>query len=100
MKIVILHNDVSADRSPSDLDVLKQRDAVQRRPASSGSRGRGPGPARWTCPGPRRQLDADRPDVVFNLVESLAGTDRLMAAGPLLLDALRIPYTGVPTQRC
>ena len=28
MRIVVLHNDVSGDTSPSDLDVLAQRDAV------------------------------------------------------------------------
>ena len=28
MRIVVLHNDVSTDISPSDLDVLNQRDAV------------------------------------------------------------------------
>ena len=43
-------------------------------------------------------LEARRPDVVFNLVESLSGTDRLMAAAPLLFDALQLPYTGVPTR--
>ncbi len=96
MRIVILHNDVSADRSPSDLDVLNQRDAV-----SEALRRLGHETEAWSCTldlaRTKRQLEADRPDVVFNLVESLAGTDRLMAAGPLLLDALRIPYTGVPT---
>ena len=98
MRIVVLHNDVSADISPSDLDVLNQRDAVRDgRCANSATR-----PRRGSCTldlsGTKQQLEARRPDVVFNLVESLAGTDRLMAAGPLLLDALRIPYTGVPTR--
>ncbi|MHB0959552.1 MAG: D-alanine--D-alanine ligase family protein [Pirellulaceae bacterium] len=96
MRIVILHNDVSTDRSPSDLDVLNQRDAVL-----GALRSLGHDAEAWSCTldlsRTHLQLEAHRPDVVFNLVESLAGTDRLMAAGPLLLDALRIPYTGVPT---
>jgi D-alanine-D-alanine ligase len=32
--------------------------------------------------------------LVFNLVESLGGTDRLMTLAPLLLEALDTPYTG------
>jgi D-alanine-D-alanine ligase len=42
----------------------------------------------------RRKLMRAKPDVVFNRVESLAGSDSMMAAIPLLLDAMRIPYTG------
>src|SRR3954471_4240500 len=42
----------------------------------------------------RRRLMRAKPDVVFNRVESLGGSDSMMAAIPLLLDAMRIPYTG------
>ncbi len=35
-----------------------------------------------------------RPDVVFNLVESLAGWDRLAHVFPSLLESLGLPYTG------
>jgi D-alanine-D-alanine ligase len=34
------------------------------------------------------------PDVVFNRVESLGGSDAMMGAVPLLLETLRLPYTG------
>jgi len=37
-----------------------------------------------------------RPGFAFNLVESVAGSGRLIALGPLLLEFLRIPYTGAP----
>lgn len=96
MRIVVLHNDVSADHAPSDLDVLNQRDAVQAALEALGHESEA-----WSCTldlsATKTRLEASRPDVVFNLVESLGGTDRLMAAAPLLLDALRLPYTGVPT---
>jgi D-alanine-D-alanine ligase len=46
----------------------------------------------------RRQLEHLQPDVVFNRVESLGGSDALPAALMLLLDVLGIPYTGCPTQ--
>ncbi len=38
-----------------------------------------------------------QPDVVFNLVESVAGHGRLIYLGTALLDALKLPYTGVHT---
>src|SRR5574339_351999 len=39
-------------------------------------------------------LTADRPGVVFNLVESLGGSDRLAHLAAVLLDDLDLPYTG------
>jgi D-alanine-D-alanine ligase len=46
----------------------------------------------------RRQLERTRPDVVFNRVESLGGSDAMMAAVPLLLETLQIPYTGCSSE--
>jgi D-alanine-D-alanine ligase len=45
----------------------------------------------------RRRLDRVKPEVVFNRVESLGGSDALASALALLLDTLRLPYTGGPT---
>ncbi len=45
----------------------------------------------------RRQIERDKPDVAFNRVESLGGSDGMIAAVALLLDTMRIPYTGCPT---
>jgi D-alanine-D-alanine ligase len=45
----------------------------------------------------QRRLEELRPAVVFNLVESLGGSDRLQHLAPALLDVLGIPYTGSPT---
>lgn len=42
----------------------------------------------------QRAIEADRPDVVFNLVESLAGHGRLVHVVPALLEVLRVPFTG------
>lgn len=96
MKVVVLHNDVSGDTSPSDLDVLQQRDAVLAALRQLGHRAES-----WSCTldlrATKQRLESARPDVVFNLVESLAGTDRLVPAATLLCEALQLPYTGVPT---
>jgi D-alanine-D-alanine ligase len=42
-------------------------------------------------------LEWAAPDVVFNRVDSLGGSDALMAAATILLDALGLPYTGCQT---
>lgn len=39
-------------------------------------------------------LKSQKPDLAFNLVESLAGSDRLIGIVPSLLDVLCLPYTG------
>ena len=46
----------------------------------------------------QRHLERRRPDLVFNLVESLAGSGRMIAFFPGLLDALALPYTGSSTE--
>ncbi len=45
----------------------------------------------------RQKLLRARPDVVFNRVESLGGSDSMMAAVTLLLDAMELSYTGNST---
>lgn len=44
----------------------------------------------------RRQLARQRPLLVFNLVESIAGSGRLVHVAPALFDELGLPYTGAP----
>ena len=97
MRVLILHNAVSPDDSPSDRDVLVQAEAVSRALERLGHP--------WeqlSCTldleGLRRQLLDRRPDVVFNLVESLAGQDALAHLVPALLDVLGIPYSGSPKE--
>ncbi|MEZ6122112.1 MAG: hypothetical protein R3C49_02920 [Planctomycetaceae bacterium] len=93
MKVAVLYNQPLDDTDQSDLDVLVQRDAV-----SESLQRLGHDVVHLSCTlnleTARRQLIAHQPDAVFNLVESLAGTDRLMAAATLLLEAMRLPFTG------
>jgi D-alanine-D-alanine ligase len=42
----------------------------------------------------RRKLMRAKPEVVFNRVESLGGSDSMMAAVTLLLEAMELPFTG------
>jgi D-alanine-D-alanine ligase len=95
--VSILHNAVPHDASAADRDVLVQADVVRAALASLGHT--------WTTiactldlDNARQELLAARPDVIFNLVESLGGSDWLMLAATSLLDTLGIPYTGSPTE--
>ena len=38
----------------------------------------------------------EKPDCVFNLVESVSGTSRLIHVPPIYLEELLVPYTGCP----
>jgi D-alanine-D-alanine ligase-like ATP-grasp enzyme/GNAT superfamily N-acetyltransferase len=93
MKVVILHNAVADADSPSDRDVLVQVEAVEQ-----ALRTLGHVPRRLACTlnleAIEQSLTLDRPGVVFNLVESLGGSDRLAHLAAALLDDLDIPYTG------
>jgi D-alanine-D-alanine ligase len=46
----------------------------------------------------RIQLDRLQPDVAFNRVESLGGSDALASAAAMLLEAMGLPYTGCPAE--
>ncbi len=93
MHIVLLFNHVTITDSAGDLDVLKQVVAVEH-----SLRGLGHSTERIACSldldKTRRLLRSEQPDLVFNLVESLGGTDRLMPLATLLLESLSIPFTG------
>jgi D-alanine-D-alanine ligase len=95
MKIVILHNAVADADSPSDRDVLVQAAAVEAALKSLGHTTR-----RLACTLNfelvEEALSHEKPDLVFNLVESLGNSDRLAHLAALLLEALDLPYTGAP----
>ncbi len=95
MRVAILHDAVD-DGSPTDAaDALVQAEAVERALARLGHQC-----IRQPCgldlESLRRRLLSARPDIVFNLVESLAGRGSLIHLVPFLLSALGIPYSGAP----
>jgi D-alanine-D-alanine ligase len=97
MHVVILHNAVSPDASAADRDVLVQADAVSGALEHLGHR-QSRIAATLDLSTLRSQLLALRPDVVFNLVESLDGSDWLAFLVTGLLDSLCFPYSGAPTE--
>src|SRR5688572_14503249 len=95
MKVAILHNAVSEDDSVAARDVLVQVAAVE-----AACQALGHSTSRLECTlnleAIEQSLVEARPDVVFNLVESLSESDRLAHLLPTLLETLDLPYTGNP----
>lgn len=97
MRVLLLHNAVSPDASAADRDVLVQAATVGAALAELGHETLlVPCTLDLASAAERmRQLD---PDAVFNLVESLDGSDWLAGLVPALLTRLGRPYTGCSTE--
>ena len=97
MRVAVLHNAVPEDAPLEDQDTLVQVDAVVQALARLGHE-----PATVSCTldlaALRDELLRLRPDVVFNLVESLAGADSLGYLPSAVLDVLGLPHTGSRTE--
>src|SRR5947208_1361617 len=93
MKITILHNAVADTDSAADRDVLVQVAAVEDALRSLGHVARRV-PCTLNLELVEESLTAERPDLVFNLVESLGGSDRLAHLAAVLLEDLDLRYTG------
>ncbi len=93
MNIVILHNAVSSSDSPEDQDTLSQVRAISASLCRLGHCVEAL-PCTLDLAALREALLERRPQLVFNLVESLGGTDSLSYLASAVLDALALPYTG------
>jgi D-alanine-D-alanine ligase len=93
VRVTILHDAVSPDAAPDALDLLHQVEAVE-----AALLGLGHAVTRLPCDldlaRVERALRAAPPDLVFNLVEGLAGTARLLSAPASLLETLGLAFTG------
>jgi D-alanine-D-alanine ligase len=97
VRVAILFHAVTAEDSADDQDVLEQVRAVREALQMLGHE---PLPIACTLDlaAVRERLLEARPGAVFNLVESLGGSDWLIHLVPSLLDILRLPYTGAKTE--
>lgn len=96
MKVVVLHSEVSMGAGKDEEDVLIQVEAVTHALQDLGFE-----PLAVPC-ALNLQSVADRlkriqPAFVFNLVETIGGTGRLIHIAPSVLDHLGIIYTGART---
>lgn len=93
MRVAVVHHAVSPEAPADEQDVLAQARAV-----SSALEALGHEPVVLPCTldleDIRHKLRARDIQAVFNLVETLKGTGRLIHLFPALLDAMGLPYTG------
>jgi D-alanine-D-alanine ligase len=96
-RVIILHNAVGADCNPDEADVLHQVALVS---AALTELGYHPEafPLGYNLKGDVEQIKTRKPLFVFNLVESIFDKGELLYVGPAILNALRIPFTGVPAE--
>jgi D-alanine-D-alanine ligase len=93
MIVAILHNAVDDRSSADDVDVLAQVEAISVALKSLGHEGRVLA-CSLNLSALKQQLADIKPDLTFNLVESLDGRGALIHLVPFLLETLRRPYTG------
>lgn len=93
MNILVLHNPAGEILTPEDADVL-----VQARAVTAALRELGHGAAVSPWPGNPSQIEglvrAERPEMVFNLVESIQGSARDVSLVPEHIRRLGLPCTG------
>lgn len=97
MRIAILHSAVPDDATLEDQDTLVQVDTVQKALARLGHEAVTV-PCTLDLSALRDELRRWRPDILFNLVESLADDDSLVYLPLAVLDVLNLPYTGGRTE--
>jgi len=95
-ELLLMINSISRGSSQDELDVLAQAEAVERAAEELGYAVRR---AYFDLDLGKisELLTGDGPDLVFNLVESVAGKGALIHLCPSLLDAFAVPYTGSGT---
>ncbi len=97
MRVVILHDEVTENSRPDERDALVQAEAVAALLADLGHSTE----TRPFSPDMRvteRSMRLAGADLVFNLVESVGGSGRLVYLPPAVLDAIGVPYTGSHTE--
>ena len=97
MHVILLHDDIPPDAPPDQLDVFVQADALATALAEL-SHTSARLPFTLSLDAVAVSLRQLRPDVVINLVESVAGQGRLVCLAPALLDSIGVPYTGSGTE--
>ena len=95
MLVAVLHSPVSGDAGPDEQDTLRQVEAVSEALARLGHRALAL-PCTLDLSAVASRLREIGPDLVFNLVETIAGGGRLLPVAALLLDHIGLPYTGSP----
>ncbi len=98
MKLLVAHNAVAATESdPSTLDVLEQVRHISEALTRAGHRAE-PLPFDRDLRAVLERIERARPDMIFNLVESVEGDARLHPAAAAFFELLGIAHTGSPAR--
>ncbi len=93
MKITIAHQYVPVEAAADERDVLDQAEAIR-----TALTAKGHAVSVLACTvdlgNVRRKLDVQKPDCVFNLVETLDNSGRLIHLAPAIWEVAGIPFTG------
>ena len=97
MQVAVLYGKIMDGATEDEQDVLVQADAVSR---SLGRLGFDPVPVALSLnlAATMEELQALKPAFVFNLLEAIEGKGNLISCAPLILDTLRLPYTGASAE--
>ena len=97
MRVLIVHSPVGETANPDEQDTLVQVEAI-----SASLRELGLVPSTLPCTldlgATLKSLEKDRPDVIFNLMETIDGVGRFIHLVPSVIAHLGIPMTGCPTE--
>jgi D-alanine-D-alanine ligase len=96
-KVIILYNAVDVNCDPDEADVLHQVELVSEALIELGYRPE-EFPLGHDLKSDFCQIMASDPLFVFNLVESVFDKGELLYMGAAMLNALKIPFTGVPVE--
>jgi D-alanine-D-alanine ligase len=93
VRIAVVHNGLETDAPPDERDVVVQAEAVSSSLCRLGHQA-GMEVCTLDLEKIRRKLADSAVDMVFNLVETINGSGRLIALFPALLDSTGLRYTG------
>lgn len=96
MRIAVLHSAVPEGASPDEIDTLVQAEAISGVLEAAGHEVVAI-PCGLDLAAAKAALLAVEPALVFNLVESLDGSGRLIHLAPALVERLGFPMTGCPS---
>jgi D-alanine-D-alanine ligase len=97
MRIALVHNEVKETGRTDEKDVLIQAEAISKALGVLGHQVLQL-PCSLNLSAVKDRLEDIKPDLIFNLAESLGGEDRLIHLFPALLDAMGVPYTGAGSE--
>ena len=93
MRIILVHQHIPADAAADERDVLDQAAAIRLALTANGH-DVSVLPCTTDLGNLQRKLEVLKPDCVFNLVETLDGSGRLIHLAPSLWETKGLPFTG------